>query len=389
MTRHAGRASRERRTVLVLWSGFPAGAQALRALRAAGFRAVGAFPAGGHGGRSIACPWPVRYPSPVRDPDGFMTTVARLALREAADAVLPIDEDIVRLLAERGGELAPAVVVGPDARQYRALSDKLALAGTARALGLATPATVVVDRDGASGPLPGLPSVVKPRTSRSTEAPPRLVVTAEKRDAAVEALVAGGHAAVVQERIGGRRLIVQSVRGPGVFEHVVFEVRREWPRDAGVASLLVPAPQGAAAAAAAAAARVLLDHVDYVGPSGISFIERDGRVHVHDVNLRLGASSAAVRHAGLDFPRRAVEVALGLGGARFTGAVRPGTYMRLDLEGRAFLAAVRARDDGGRPGAVLRGIAAVAVARRGRLDPSPVEPFWVASRVRNRLSRRS
>ncbi len=373
--------------VLVLWTGFSAGARAVRALRVAGFRVLGAHPEGAHGGRSAGCPRPARYPSPVRDPDGFMAAVARIVHREGVDAVLPVDEDIVRLLARRGGELAPAAVVGPDASQYDALADKARLAATARDLGVGTPATVVGDRDGASGPLPALPSVVKPRTSRSTEAAPRAVATAGERDARIAELLAAGHAAVVQERIEGPRRVVQSVRGPGTWEYVVFEVRAEWPRGAGVASRLVP-DAGSGADDAAAAARALLDHVGYVGPSGVSVIARDGRMFVHDVNLRLGASSAAVRHAGLDMQRRAVEVALGIPGAPFGGDVRTGPYLRVDLEIDALLTALRGGPGGGAPGVVARGIASVAFARDGMLDPSPLDPFWLASRVRAPLLRR-
>ena len=56
----------------------------------------------------------------------------------------------------------------------------------------------------------------------------------------------------------------------------------------------------------------LFGDVDYRGPATISFLERDGRLYVHDVNLRLGASVGLMVGSGFDLPRRAVEAALGV-----------------------------------------------------------------------------
>ncbi len=365
-----------RATVLVLWTGYPAGARAVKALRKAGFRVIGASGQGRPGRRSPACPSPRRYPSPVLEPDRFLEVIAALCRREDVDAVVPIDEDIVRLLAHRGEELGPVTIVGPGERQYATLCDKIRLSDTARALGLDTPDTVLVDAAGPDGPWPALPSIVKPQTSRSEVARPRAVATEAERDAYVAELVGDGHTAVVQERIIGPRWVVQSVRGPGVFEYVALRVQREWPRGAGLAALKRP---GDAPRALVEGARALLDHADYNGPSGVSFMERDGRFYPHDANLRLGATSGASSHAGFDFQRRAVEVALGLEGVPFSGVTRPGPYMRLDLEVDALLAALGRRPGADSAGAVLRGIAAVALNPRGKLDPSPLNPFWVAS----------
>ena len=244
-----------------------------------------------------------------------------------------------------------------------------------------------MDAQGPDGPWPAVPSIVKPQTSRSETAKPMAVATAAERDAYVAELVADGHAAIVQERIFGRRWFIQSVRGPGVFEYVVFEVREMWPRGAGLASLQRPGdpPPGLVAGA-----RALLDHVDYRGPSGISFMERDGRVFPHDANLRLAATSPASTHAGFDFPRRAVELTLGIEGQPFPGHYRPGLYMRLDLEIEALTDAWRTRRDGGSPGQVVRRIATVGLAPRGMLDPSPANAFWfgpLLARAARRVTR--
>ena len=184
-----------------------------------------------------------------------------------------------------------------------------------------------------------------------------------------------------------RNGLVQSVRGPGVFECVVFHVLDDWPRGAGPASykrnVAPPAPL-------VAAAKALLDHVDYNGPSGISFMVRDGRYYPHDANLRLGASSPASPHAGFDFPRRAAEAVLELDGEPFSGRWRPGRFMRLDLELEALADAWRTRHEDGAPGAVLRRILSVGFSRDGMLDPSPLDPFWVGQLIARagRMARR-
>lgn len=362
-----------RPAVLVLWTGYPAGARACASLRGAGFHVVGAHPEARPGGRSLACTAPLRYPSPTEHPDRFMAKVAEICRTERIEAVVPIDEDIVRLLATRGHELGGPIVVGPDAGQYGVLCDKLELTRTARDLGLDVPETVLVDARGPDGPWPAVPSIVKPQTSRSESAKPMAVATAAERDDYIAELIGEGHAAIVQERIFGSRWVIQSVRGPGVFEYVVFEVVDMWPRGAGLASVKRPSDPPAAVVAGA---RALLDHVDYRGPSGISFMHRDGRFFPHDANLRLGATSPASIHAGFDFPRRAVEVALGIDGEPFSGRHRPGTHMRLDLELPALVDAWRTRHEGGSPGRVARRIAAVGLSPRGMLDPSPANALW-------------
>jgi hypothetical protein len=371
--RRRGGAS-DRPTVLVLWTGYPPGPRTCRSLKRAGFSVIGAFPEGRHGGSSSGCVRPLRYPSPTADPDGFIARVAEICRTHSVDAIVPLDEDIVRLVAERAPEIGDVVIVGPTAHQYHTLCDKLGLTRTAQELGLDTPHTVVVDESGPDGPWPTLPSIVKPRTSRSETVRPRLVMTEAERDEYVGELVETGIGAIVQERIDGPRWLVQSVRGPGVFEHVAFRVLDEWPRGAGPASYKrnVEAPP-----TLVAAAQALLDHVDYNGPSGISFMEGGGRFYPHDANLRLGASSPASPHAGFDFPRRAVEAVLELDGTPFAGDWQPGRFMRLDLELEALGSAWATRKVGGAPGPILRRILSVGLSRQGMLDPSPYDPFWV------------
>jgi hypothetical protein len=360
--------------VLVLWTGYPPGYRAVRSLRRAGFRVIGAYPEGRPGGRSGACPNPRRYPAPTRSPEGFLAFVTDTCRRERVDAVLPMDEDIVRILARRAPDLHGAVLVGPDARQYHMLCDKLQLAATARELGLDTPETVEVGADGPSGPWPPLPSVIKPKTSGSEVMQAEIVHTADRRDALVASLLADGHGAVVQQVITGPRTVLHCVRGEGVFEFIANRVTEEWPRGCGLASekRVVAADPGMVRAA-----RALLDHADYRGPCGISFLEQDGRYYPHDANLRLGATTGASVNCGFDFPRRAVEAATGRDGVRFAGHATAGRFLRLDLELPALAHEWATRREGGRPWFALRRILTVGLSPDGMLDPSPLNPFWV------------
>jgi hypothetical protein len=121
---------------------------------------LAAHPEGEDGGRSASALRLLRYPPPTDRPDEFLAFVAAVCRRRQVDAVLPLDEDIVKLLAERPPDLGGARVVGPDRRQYRALCDKVGLGHTAAAAGVSRPAWA--DAGSASSPegWPPLPSLV-------------------------------------------------------------------------------------------------------------------------------------------------------------------------------------------------------------------------------------
>ncbi|WP_217914923.1 hypothetical protein [Miltoncostaea marina] len=380
---HAPPRRRERgapAVVLVVWCGHRPGPWALRSLRAAGHRVIAAHPAGAPGGRSAACPRPRRYPSPQREPAAFLGWLSATCAAEGVDAVLPLDEDVVRLLAEREPPLGGAVVAGPDARQYRMLCDKLELAATAAAAGVDHPASVEVTAEGPRGAWPPLPSIVKPRTSISdaVRAPVVAVPTAAERDAAVAHLRRSGLDAVVQEQIVGQAWVLHCVRdAAGAFAMVAARVATTYPRVVGTSSVsrVVPAPPGLEAAA-----RRLLDVAGYVGPCCMNLLERGGRWWFHDVNLRLAASVGAAVAAGFDQPALGVDAALG----RFTppdpAALRPVTYVPLQGECAALRDARAGRIDES-PRAVAARIARAAVAPGELLDPPLRDPAWALGRL--------
>lgn len=376
----AGAAAAASPAVLVLSTAFRPGPWACRSLRAAGYRVVGASTEGRlAGGRSLACPRPLHYPPPARDPEGFVRAVREICAREDIDVVLPAAEDTARVLAELAPDLGGAAVVGPTREVYAALCDKGLLAETAARAGVDHPRTTCVDERGRpDGPLPEPPAIIKPRISGEDLGGLPAVIAADTvaaRDAAIARYTARGLGVVVQERVTGQRWVAQSVRDAGGrLDLVATRIERDYPRQAGVASLMKLAAVPPAPVAEAVAR--LLGEVDYRGPSTISFIRTGDRWVVHDVNLRLGASVGLVIRAGLDMPRRAVEVALG----RDPGALpvtRPYVYLRLDGEIGGIRDALRGRAPGESAlrltGDLMRGL----IAPGRMVDPHPLEPFFV------------
>lgn len=357
-------------TVVVIWTGYRAGPWALRALRAAGHRVVALHPVDQGRGRSTACLRPGSCPSPSEDPQAFVDAVSHACRRAGADALMPLDEDAVGLLAGRRDDLPGVVLVGPDAAQYAALCDKAALAASARSVGLEAPAAARVGPEGRDGDWPGLPCVVKPRRSSMEGADVPAVVRADdpgNRDEAVRRVIAAGGEAVVEEFLTGTHWTIHVVRGgDGTVAAYASRVMRTWPRGAGMPSVMEGV--GDVPELTAAAGR-LLAAVGFRGPANVQLFARDGRLHVHDVNLRLPSSVAIALRGGLDLPALGLAAALGRPWAP-PRALRPVRYVSLVDELRALWAGPR---EGRRAAlATLR-----AAAGADGLDPPPRDPLWI------------
>ncbi|WP_217914664.1 hypothetical protein [Miltoncostaea marina] len=373
--------------VLVLWTGFRAGAQTCAALARAGFDVLPAHPAGDPGGASRRARRPERYPAPSAGAGAVLAWLADRCARGDVDAVLPLDEDLVRLLAERPPPLGGARLVGPDAAQYAALCDKHRLVATAAAAGVDHPATITVTASGPDGPWPALPSMVKPVVSRSDMSLAAITVARDERERSrqVGRLLDAGLDALVQERVEGRRWVVHCVRGADGLLAVPSRIELDWPRGTGVACVQRSHPRPPPGLVEGVAR--LLRHAGYRGPATVSSLRSGGRLLVHDVNLRVGASVGLMIRSGLDIPRLAVEEALGvpLAAPRW----RPTRYVWLDGELGALAAALR----GGGAGAAARvaaRIAAAALRPAAMTDPSPLDPWWLRERAASlprRLSR--
>jgi len=370
-------------TVLVLWVGHRGGPWTIESLERSGYRVVAAHP-DEEGGAPLRREV-LRYPSPTADPEGFLRVVAEWCRTRAIDAVLPIDEDIVRLLAERRPDLSGAAVAGPTAAQYEALCDKARLAETADAVGVDHPVTVEVGFDGPAGDLPPAPCIVKPRISGSHGAQerPMLARTAQERDDAVRTFLAAGVPALLQEQLEGPRWVGHCVRSADQFDFLGFRVERDYPRDAGPASIM---HTSAVPPEVVAGTRRLLDHVGYLGPCSLSFIQVGDRFFVHDVNLRLGATVAASIRSGFDIPRRSVDAVLGRPSAALP-PLRRVRYVRFDGELKELLRGLRRRPGADDPVWLGRAILSGVVSRRTVLDPPPFSPSWAARSLQRRAGR--
>ena len=334
-----------RSPVLVLQIGWRSGPVAGRSLLRAGFDVVGGHEYARLIGRTRYCRTRVRYPSPARDPNGFVDALARICKGYGVRALLPLDDDVVDVLAQHSDAVG-AIVVGPTASQYEALCDKWHLGETAVRAGLRVPQRAFVGRTGRDGEWPSLPSLVKPRATSLTTAhlagrKPILVRTATERDRAVRELVREGVDALVEEQVHGAAWRVHFVRTRDGIALLALRSVRSFPEQTGQSSVQTVALQGAPSNLVAGAVR-LLDLVDYRGPGSIQAFECDGEIVVHDVNLRLPITVAVTIRAGLDMPRLAVEAALGeplREPSQFVSA----TYVGLD-EVRHLVATVRGRD---------------------------------------------
>ena len=118
------------------------------------------------------------------------------------------------------------------------------------------------------------------------------------------------------------------------------------------------------------ATKRLVELVGYAGPCSLSFIESDGRLQVHDVNLRLGATVGASVRGGFDLPRLAVNIALGLPLPAEGGPARTITYVRMDGELGALVNELRGRGTGEARGPP--GLAPRQGRGRARVDDRPL-----------------
>jgi carbamoyl-phosphate synthase large subunit len=309
-------ASGKRRAVLVLQVEHRSGPWACRSLSHAGYFVIGAARRGAGAVKSRHCDLLVEVAPPASAPSDFLHDVERLCAEHDVVAVTANDgEGVTQMLATQAWNRGSTVFVGPSAVQYDAVCDKANLYGTATAAGLATPLSTAVTREGAGAAFPPLPSIVKPRVTQTSTGQRLvsrravLVETEAEREEAVESMVGDTGGAVVEERIVGPAWRTHFVTDGQRMAYVPVQTVRSSPETAGMSSVqTVPAdvPEGLEEASAR-----LIGHLGYRGPGSFQFLERDGVLYLHDVNLRFPSSLAMTMLAGLDMPRMAVEVALG------------------------------------------------------------------------------
>ena len=149
--------------------------------------------------------------------------------------------------------------------------------------------------------------------------------------------------AIVEGRVIGKSWRIHFVADGDEVAAVAVITVRSHPPNAGMSSVqVVPA---IIPLELLRASKRLIGCLGYRGHGSVQFIERDRRFYVHDVNLRLPSSVALSMLAGLDMPRLAVEVALGLGPELGSLALRPGVrYVWLHGELQTLLGRIERRE---------------------------------------------
>jgi hypothetical protein len=378
--------------VLVLQTNVRCGPAACRSLARAGFRVVAGHE-DGRWGRTRHADVALTYPRLAEDPDGVLEAVESFCRRRGVACVLPLNEGVLHLLVERLPAPGGAVLSGPTHEQYEGLCDKAGLARTAAAAGVWSPPGVVVGAGGPDGGWPALPSVVKPVTSATPGAEgvvyraAAVVRTAAEREEALRLALETCERALVQERVVGPGWRVHFVRGERGLATLAHRTLRTFPRRAGMAS--VSSVEAAPPEVVEATDR-LAASVGYRGGGSAQFIERDGRHHVHDVNLRMPYSLAASIRAGLDLPRLVVEEALGRAPELAPRRIRQVRYVWFGGEGQAMVADLRGgpRRWPAAGGAAAEILLAAALPRRV-LDPVDLsDPAALLGMLHERRDRR-
>jgi predicted ATP-grasp superfamily ATP-dependent carboligase len=255
-------------------------------------------------------------PSSLTEPDRFAETVAGYVRAEGVDVVLPVTDASVLALLPRRQDLAPAILPFPTLAAFMAASDKAWAASAAERVGISVPEGTVVDTPEAAA------SLERTRPWTRVLKPTRSVAGGRKQaisyveagrdlDAAVRALPASAFPLLVQERVEGPGMGIFLLRWAGR-THAAFAHRRlrEKPPSGGVSVLRESIPLDPALVERAEA---LLDLLDW---RGVAMVELKvsaltGRAYLMEINGRLWGSLQLASDAGVDFPGRLVEVALG------------------------------------------------------------------------------
>ena len=358
-----------RATILVLPTGQRAAQATARSLARAGYRVLGGWEGGRLTGKTRYCDQLVRIPPPGGGA-AFLAAVRDLCVGERARAILPLSDEFQVALLQHPDAAAGAVVVGPSLEEFARLCDKVGLLETARRVGVATPASIVVRPGAELGDLPPLPAYVKVVTSIYGGRPagrPLRVTDAAECARAVERSTQRGDTVLVQEEVDAPHWRYYFARRGATCLQLAARQIADHPRRVAQSSVLefcdVPGQLEEAS-------RRLLDAGGYEGVGSIQWIERDGEWLVHDVNLRMPANVAGPIAACLDLPVLAVEHALA-GTSAWPAPAKTPVDRYVWLPGELSTLLSRAAAGGARSrGTILRTLLQAAISPRQRVGPS-------------------
>jgi len=290
-----------------------------------------------------------RVPRFADDPLAWFAAANRIAKERAIDVLLPTQEQVAVLSAQRG-QLGVATVV-PDFAALRRVQDKIEAWRTLQAIGIPQPASVVVHSKDDLAAIGQFPVFVK-RPISTASAGVRRAVSAEELAAAAADLGLGTEALLVQTQASGPLAMVQALadRGRLVAHHANLRVVEGIGGGAAVKeSVLLPTLEGHL--------QRLVQALDWHGPISMDVIVTGDGPLVIDVNPRLVEPINALL-AGVDLVGAMLELARG-------GHPAAAPVGRGGVRSRQLLLSVLGAAEHGQRSAVLRELMA---AMRGRGD---------------------
>ncbi len=259
------------------------------------------------------------YPRPSEHPDAVVEAIRTRVERDRIDLVVPITDELGLPLAEARARFAGLTTLAiPEPEALAATHDKSATFALAERLGIAVPATRVVDvsADAAAiGRDLGFPVVVKPVASREVLADRTIrsnVVSYATDAAGLQARLASlpaGTTVMLQRWVPGDGIGVELLMDHGR-PIVAFEHRRlrEFPPTGGASSLRESVPLDEDLHDQAV--RMLSE----LGWTGLAMVEfrrgRDGVGYLMEINGRVWGSLPLAVRAGVDFPGRLADLLL-------------------------------------------------------------------------------
>lgn len=259
------------------------------------------------------------YPRPAEHPDAVVEAILARVQRDGIDLVVPITDELGLPLAEardRFTGLTTLAIPEPDA--LAATHDKSATFAIAERLGIAVPATRVVDvsADAAAlGAELGFPVVIKPVASREVLADRTIRSNAVSYASDADQLRArlaslpAGTSVMLQRWVPGDGIGVELLMDHGR-PLVVFEHRRlrEFPPTGGASSLRESVALDTDLRDQAVA---MLSELGWTGLAMVEFRRgKDGIGYLMEINGRVWGSLPLAVRAGVDFPGRLADLLL-------------------------------------------------------------------------------
>jgi predicted ATP-grasp superfamily ATP-dependent carboligase len=251
------------------------------------------------------------YPSPFKDPDGFMRTIIEQVGRLGVRVLIPVFEETF-LIAKHKADLASRVsMVIPDYGQILAAHNKRDWEPMAQALDIPVPSSYSPDelRGGGARDI-RYPVLIKPKQGGGAWG----IEEAPTAGALEEMLARETHSGkpwerfFVQEKIAGHTHCVAMLFNQAQLRATVgYRQLRDYPAKGGQATLRISVRHEQAEESF----RRLLEQMHWHGPCQADFMvdEQTGVAYLIDINPRLWGSLTQAIASGVDFPHLIYRIA--------------------------------------------------------------------------------